>query len=206
MEESKPGVRNPKQARSIEKRNRMISAGIELFAEKGFEDTASQEIAARAGVSVGTFYSYFKDKKALFIEILKGNKEKSVDTVLDKSAPKSSSSQSPEKMIAGIIKENLFKTELPAKLLRQSYAMRYTDPQIEEFHREQEKVTLEKLKTFLKQFEDSVLKKDIDLGAKMLLATLKEVVNSYKIFKRDIPEEIFITELSEMVSLYLFTE
>ena len=67
---SESTVRVPQQARSIKKRNRLVEAGMALFGEKGFQGTNAKEIAEKAGVSVGSFYAYFTDKKALLMEVL----------------------------------------------------------------------------------------------------------------------------------------
>ena len=63
-------TREPKQQRSIEKRNRIIEAGFQLFCEKGYYNTNTAEIAKQAGVSTGIVYSYFKDKKDIFLVII----------------------------------------------------------------------------------------------------------------------------------------
>jgi AcrR family transcriptional regulator len=63
-------IREPKQQRSIEKRNRIIEAGFQLFCDKGYYNTNTAEIAKLAGVSTGIVYSYFKDKKDIFIVII----------------------------------------------------------------------------------------------------------------------------------------
>jgi AcrR family transcriptional regulator len=47
----------------------LIRAGAHLFAERGFDATQTPDIAAEAGVSVGTFYRYFTDKLEIFLEI-----------------------------------------------------------------------------------------------------------------------------------------
>lgn len=60
-------IREPMQKRSIEKKTRIIKAGLDLFCEKGFYKTNTVEIAKTAGVSTGTVYSYFKDKKDIYI-------------------------------------------------------------------------------------------------------------------------------------------
>ncbi|HKL98559.1 MAG TPA: TetR/AcrR family transcriptional regulator [Mobilitalea sp.] len=60
-------IREPVQQRSIDKRNRIIEAGYQLFSEKGYYNTNTVEIAKLAGVSTGIVYSYFKDKKDIFI-------------------------------------------------------------------------------------------------------------------------------------------
>lgn len=59
-------VRIPKQKRSIEIKNKIKRTAQELFSEKGYYNTSSNDIVKAAGVSIGAFYSYFKDKKALF--------------------------------------------------------------------------------------------------------------------------------------------
>lgn len=64
-------VREPQQERSIEKKNKIIEAGYELFSETGYYGTNTQEIAKRAGVSTGIVYGYFEDKRDILICVLK---------------------------------------------------------------------------------------------------------------------------------------
>ncbi|WMJ84529.1 TetR/AcrR family transcriptional regulator [Oscillospiraceae bacterium LTW-04] len=66
MDETK--IREPQQKRAIEKKNKIILAGLSLFSKKGYHNTNTVEIAKLAGVSTGALYSYFKDKKAIYIE------------------------------------------------------------------------------------------------------------------------------------------
>ncbi len=47
------------------RREQIISAALELFGSKGFHRTTTQDLADRAGVSVGLIYQYFKDKEDL---------------------------------------------------------------------------------------------------------------------------------------------
>jgi len=63
-------VREPKQKRSIEKKERIIKAGYKLFAEKGYFYTNTAEIAKEAGVSTGIVYGYFHDKRDILLEVL----------------------------------------------------------------------------------------------------------------------------------------
>lgn len=64
-------VREPQQERSIEKKNKIIQAGYELFTETGYYGTNTVEIAKRAGVSTGIVYGYFQDKRDILICVLK---------------------------------------------------------------------------------------------------------------------------------------
>ena len=61
-------VRIPIQKRSIEKKQKILTAGFDLFCEKGYYKTNTAEIAKYAGVSTGALYSYFEDKRQIFIE------------------------------------------------------------------------------------------------------------------------------------------
>lgn len=63
-------IRQPKQERSIEKKNRIVHAGFELFSQVGYYNTNTAEIAKRAGVSTGIVYGYFKDKRDILLDVL----------------------------------------------------------------------------------------------------------------------------------------
>jgi AcrR family transcriptional regulator len=60
---------DPKQARSKRTKEKIVQAAIRLFQERGYEKTTSNDIASEAGVSVGSFYVYFTDKRQLLITI-----------------------------------------------------------------------------------------------------------------------------------------
>lgn len=47
-------------------RDRLVEVAWEVFSEKPYRDVRIAEIAARAGVSTGSFYTYFDSKEALF--------------------------------------------------------------------------------------------------------------------------------------------
>jgi len=53
------------------RRAQILEAAAALFSEKGFHSATTKEIAAAAGVSEGTLYNYFKDKRDLLISIAK---------------------------------------------------------------------------------------------------------------------------------------
>lgn len=63
-------VREPIKATSIDKKNRIIEAGLSVFCKNGYYNTTTPQIAALAGVSTGIVYSYFKDKKDIFLQSL----------------------------------------------------------------------------------------------------------------------------------------
>lgn len=64
-------VREPRKINSIEKKNRIIDAGLKAFGDKGYHSVTTVDIAKIAGVSTGIVYSYFKDKKDILLQALR---------------------------------------------------------------------------------------------------------------------------------------
>ncbi len=64
-------TRMPLQKRSIEKYENILKAAYTLLNEKGYYNITTADIAKEAGVATGSIYSYFADKKEIYIEILK---------------------------------------------------------------------------------------------------------------------------------------
>lgn len=64
-----PSRRRRKDARPAE----LLEAALSCFAEKGFAGTRMDDIAARAGVSKGTFYLYYPSKEAVFEALVREN-------------------------------------------------------------------------------------------------------------------------------------
>jgi AcrR family transcriptional regulator len=58
-----------------ETRARLVSAGAAVFARKGLDGTRIGDIAREAGVAMGTLYTHFPDKDALFVEVMRAGKE-----------------------------------------------------------------------------------------------------------------------------------
>jgi AcrR family transcriptional regulator len=58
------------QKRPQERREELLTAALEVFAEQGYGATHLEEVAARAGVSKGTIYLYFRDKEDLLVQAL----------------------------------------------------------------------------------------------------------------------------------------
>ena len=61
-------IREPRQQRAIEKKEKIIEAGFNLICKNGYYNTNTAEIAKAAGVSTGIVYQYFKDKYDILID------------------------------------------------------------------------------------------------------------------------------------------
>jgi AcrR family transcriptional regulator len=72
------------------KREAILEAALEVFAEYGVHGVAVPEIAARAGVGTGTIYRFFESKEALINELFRAKKRElghRLSDGLDRSLP-----------------------------------------------------------------------------------------------------------------------
>ncbi len=60
---------NKRQTSAQETRRKLVTAGLELIKEKGFDAINVEDITKKAGVAKGTFYTYFKRKEDIVLEI-----------------------------------------------------------------------------------------------------------------------------------------
>jgi AcrR family transcriptional regulator len=61
---------DPTSSRGEAQRNAVLRAGAQVFIAAGYENSTIPQIAAQAGVSPGTVYRYFEDKRDLFLCLL----------------------------------------------------------------------------------------------------------------------------------------
>lgn len=60
---------NKRQLSAQETRKKLVKTALKLFKEKGFYDINVEDITKSANVSKGTFYTYFKRKEDIVLEI-----------------------------------------------------------------------------------------------------------------------------------------
>lgn len=68
---SKESAQGKREANSAARREAILNAALEEFSARGFEATRLDDVAKRANVAKGTIYLYFRDKEALFQELIR---------------------------------------------------------------------------------------------------------------------------------------
>jgi AcrR family transcriptional regulator len=121
------------QQRAHDTHRALLAAATDLFAARGFDDTQTPDIARAAGVSVGTFYRYFADKRQAFLELMAQRTAMMFERVVSNlSVDLFGPAQSPERRRSAVSRviDVLFETtsENPG-LLRVFLAMSMRDPE-----------------------------------------------------------------------------
>ena len=68
--------KRPIQDRSQATVDYILEAAAQLFGEFGYEETTTNRVAERAGVSIGSVYQYFPSKEALLVALAEHHLEK----------------------------------------------------------------------------------------------------------------------------------
>jgi len=78
-----PVVKTRPTPRAEDTRRRIYEAALDLFREKGFEQTTMRDIAAKAGVALGGAYYYFSSKEAIVLAFYHEMQESSHEAILE---------------------------------------------------------------------------------------------------------------------------
>lgn len=142
-------IREPKQQRSIEKKNKIIEAGFKLFCEKGYHNTNTAEIAKEAGVSTGIVYNYFNNKKDILLEAISLYSE-TISAPMFEEFKAINFPTDISKLLSHLI-DNIIREHYIAKSAHEEMiAMSYLDEDVREFFKTYEEKTTNTIVEFLK--------------------------------------------------------
>ncbi|WP_421903558.1 TetR/AcrR family transcriptional regulator [Maridesulfovibrio sp.] len=196
--------RAPVQKRSKEKKRRIIVAGMKLLSEKGFHGTGVTEIAEEAKVSVGSFYSYFKDKKDLLDQVSEAYAASITKGVYGDFASNAPYAKGPRKITAYIVETAKQAHTLSTELHREMLALKNREPHMAKLDRSIVKALESGIVEILRNCEDAVRIIDLDVGARLVSGAIEETMHRCFLEAGEPDTEIFFTELAEMCHLYLF--
>ncbi|MBN2078443.1 MAG: TetR/AcrR family transcriptional regulator [Spirochaetes bacterium] len=204
-------ARLPVQERGVRTKNRIIGAAKELFEEKGFHRTNSKEIAARAGVAVGTFYSYYDEKKPLFLDVIRDYyREVTAEAMSHLGASLTTLSVGDSGEVKKIIHEFVWALyrahRISPGLHREISAMMYGDPEVEMITREEERSIKSIIREILAGIRPKLAVKDLDAAVHLVHRTTEEAIHGLRIFDSDISDERVLGELEDMLYRYLFVK
>ena len=206
MEHTVKAIRIPRQKRGVKTRQRIVRAAIRLFSEKGYYNTNSNEIAAKAGVAIGSFYAYFTDKKQLFLEALKYEnlieEMRPYNTIEDKSL---------EAYLLEFI-QNILQVHkiINPQFHQEVTAMRLMDPDIKNVMDEQDKSMVDYTYKYLiaakKSLGNQIKIKNLRASAFIMYNAIEKVIHEIAFSSTGISEDQIIKELANMLSKYILCD
>jgi AcrR family transcriptional regulator len=203
--QSKPGkpVRQPKQPRSIGRKEKVLDAALGLFSEKGYYQTTTNEIARTAGVSIGTLYAYFENKDTILLEIL-GRFHERFGTATRRALADADLYQADKKewfriLIMALIEEH----ERSANLIKELNAIYYVNPQVAAVLDENRNQTREATLQYILQHSDDLKVKDQEAASIVAFELISAIVDRVAFGNNSISRERIINAGIEAIYKFL---
>ena len=199
-------TRVPQQARSIKKRQRLMDAAMNEFSEKGFQGANAKGIAKAAGVSVGTFYAYFTDKKALLLEIINQHIDEIDRSVFKELTSMIESGASGRDIMKRTIELGHQSHTHSPELLGVMLSMKYTDEDFNRYAIKESGQIISKLSTFFEDLQERLRVTDMEAAAQVVCYALEETMHTVAVFGPTIEQERLYDALADMTATYLFKD
>ncbi len=127
----------------------LIDAATVLFGERPYDEVGTPEIAERAGVSVGTFYRYFDDKRDVYLEIARRTMTQAHRDTIERLTPELFVGFARHETIAGAIGILFDHVLAHPALTRSLMEVSLRDPAVAEVKRAYDQLAVDKLATLI---------------------------------------------------------
>lgn len=189
----------PQDVRRMETRKKLMEAAIALFSEKGYYMTNSKEIAKLAGVSVGSFYAYFEDKKVLLKEILNDYIEQIIPEVSEDEGVATADISEHEKLIRNMITMH----EFTEGFFQQVTLLSNTDEEIRAIYNEYLDNVLRQIQAILLSKSKELTNTEVNAISIVLYSAMEGVIHMIKFKKVAVDEEALIHQLIHLFKFYI---
>jgi TetR/AcrR family transcriptional repressor of mexJK operon len=197
---------DPKQARSKQTKEKIIQAAVRLFEERGYEKTTSNDIAAEAGVSVGSFYVYFTDKRQLLLTIFERVSDELYKNIFDSFRAEQLFGPELVPSIRQAIANAIVDKERHSGLHRVFSEMALKDAEFAMRHKRAMERSAERLRELVSLAKKAGLTwdVDVDVAAFMVQRVVFDLSQDFVTGCIEFDEEKAIDALTEMIARYVF--
>ncbi|WP_058301021.1 TetR/AcrR family transcriptional regulator [Gorillibacterium timonense] len=201
--EPKDRVRTPRQERSMKTKTLILHAAIQLFSEKGYHATNTKEIAAAAGVSTGSVYSYYADKRAIFLDAVLLYNREFVDR-MERELSEIDIKVDDKRMVLPTLVDSLISAHQVFKSFHNEMkVLYYSDPVVRHLMDEQYERSREMTLKYFNNWKDELILDDPEAAAFVVFEAIGQVVDMLVFSKVPISEERIKKGLIAMVESYL---
>ncbi len=195
-------LRTPKQQRSIQTRKRIMDAAFHLYAKKGIHGTNSKEIVEKAGVAIGSFYSYFKNKKTLLLEMLEDYLDRHYLAIW-KPVEDITINEMGRDDIKVLIESVFAAYDISPEFHRQTHALRYSDPDINRVYERERNREVTQIRSLLESNKSRMRVTDPEAAAVVIHNAVENVAHTATFIGSQIEKQRLIDQLSDMIFIFL---
>lgn len=192
----------PQLERKTETQKKIVDAAMSLFSSKGYYQTNSKEIAREAGVSTGSFYTYFTDKKDALKYILNTYIR---EVISDVAASEDDPISSIDRKV--ILKDTIVKSfnlhNFSIGFYQQVTTLSIADEEIGLIFEEYKTTILMRISKLLEYLAPELSADSREAASIIIHSAIEGTVHTVKFSTTDQKEDILIDELVRFVDSYL---
>ncbi|WP_339321189.1 TetR/AcrR family transcriptional regulator [Paenibacillus sp. FSL W8-0194] len=197
-------IRIPRQERSIKTKEAILQAAMELFSEKGYHGTNTKEIAAAAGVSTGSFYSYYKDKRAVFLDSLSIYFNTLLERIEAYLAGINFSTMDKHEMIREVIDSLIYSHQVFTGFHKELQVMYHSDPEVQLLMDEQFDLGRRKTLEYLLMNSEELKVDNVEAASIVMFEAINSVVDMLVFSPQKVDDDLIKNELAKMLVNYLY--
>lgn len=191
------------QKRAVESREKLYAAAYYLFIEKGYYNTNTKEIARYAGISVGNFYNYYKDKEDIYCILAEEYMKKSNEE-LEKLAAHLKSAEYPREEFQNYLNAQMQRLDETGRFFEDSQMIRKDSSRLQEVFAVGTKKVQKTLEEMLHQIKGVQKRASYPVMARMLSAMVDRMMLDIMDTRgTDIYEE-YLEEFMSLIIEYVF--
>ena len=194
------------QTRSLDTKNAIIDAGIQLFAKSGFHSVNTKEIAKAAGCSIGSFYGYYEDKKHLFLDLVHIYKKDLMSAaVCQNSESKSDTAYTNEEVLNYFVGRKLsIAAKYPLAFHHELAHMQFRDPDVNAVFLYYYQMEIDTFEAHLSKHPECLRVTNYRVAAEIIYQLSDNMINAYLSAVGIATRDALISEYQQIISQYLF--
>ncbi len=190
-----------RQDRSRATVDAILEASARLFAEGGLENITTNEIAERAGVSVGSLYQYFPSKHAILGELIDRHSEQTLSRL---SQALLDLARAPIDTAVRTIVEILLEADTIDLNLHRLFLDKVPDSGRSETRQQQMRLVSRMLYSLLETRREELRPVDLEIASFVLVHAIENVTNAAVFeFPNRLKDPILVDEISALAARYL---
>lgn len=202
--ENETKIRIPRQERSIKTKEAILQAAMKLFSEKGYHQTNTKEIAAAAGVSTGSFYSYYKDKRAVFLDSLTIYFQALLGRIETYLAEINFISMDKHKFMREVIDSLIYSHQVFTEFHKELQVMYHSDPEVKALMDEQFQLGRRRTLEYLMMTPEELKVDHVEAASIVVYESLNSVVDMLVFAPQNVDADQIKNELAKMLVNYLY--
>ena len=203
---SNQATRQPKQTRSIKTKEKIRNMAYQLFCEKGYFKTTTNEIAKEAKVSIGSLYFYYRDKDMILVEILDRYNESFLKVHESMNIQLELYRENPRLWITDFMEEMIKSHRASKEFNKELKILSHSMPEVSAvMEKQQETVRLMTL-DYLNAFYDMLRVKDLEAASVVVVNIMSSLVDQIVFQDNPVDDSRIIREGVDAIHQYLIKQ